>query len=175
MVKKLFFILSFVLPVALASNGQSTNQVHFPKAGFSIAPLEEPPGQSPQQVLMMFLPVTKSFAPNVNVQIQPYAGTIDEYVALSVDQFKSMGLKLSYQKAVGKSAVALEYTGEMKGKPLHWYARAEKSVANVYLVTATASEEQWSAVATQLKTCVDSFRCESGGQGTAPNAVAPSP
>jgi hypothetical protein len=173
--KKLLFILSCLLLVALAGNGQTTNQMHFPKAGFSIAPLEEPPGQSPQQVLMMFLPVTKSFAPNVNVQIQPYTGTIDEYVALSLDQFKGMGLKLSYQKAVGKSAVALEYTGEMKGKPLHWYARAEKSGANVYLVTATASEEQWGNVATQLKTCVDSFRCDDSEKGAAPNTVAPSP
>ncbi|HEV7926207.1 MAG TPA: hypothetical protein VGR14_12675 [Verrucomicrobiae bacterium] len=160
--KKLLYVLSFVLAVAFASDGQTTNQLHFSKSGFTIAPLDEPPGQSPQQVLMMFLPATKSFAPNVNVQIQPYAGTIEDYVTLSLEQFKSMGLKLSSQKAVGKSAVTLEYTGEMKGKPLHWYARAEKSGDKIYVATATASEEQWGTVATQLKTCVDSFRCENG-------------
>jgi hypothetical protein len=173
--KRLFFVLSFVLPAALASHAQTTNQLHFPKSGFSIAPLEEPPGQSPQQVLMMFLPATKSSAANVNVQIQPYVGAIEDYMKHSLEQFKSMGLKLSYQKAVGKSAVTIEYTGQMKGKPLHWYARAEKSGDKIYVATATASEEQWGALAAQLKTCVDSLRCESGEQGAASNAVAPSP
>jgi len=43
----------------------------------------------PQQALMMFLPVTDGFAANVNVQIQPYAGTIEDYTALSLQQFKS--------------------------------------------------------------------------------------
>jgi hypothetical protein len=174
MMKKLFFVFSFVLLVALASNGQTTNHLHFPKAGFSIAPLEAPPGQSPQQALMMFLPVTESFAPNVNVQIQPCLGTMDEYIALSLEQFKSQGLKVAQQKALGKSAVVFEYTGEMRSRQLHWYSRAEKSGGTVYVVTATATDQQWSTLASRLKTCVDSFRCDNGEPGTAPNAVVPS-
>lgn len=172
--KKLFFVFALVLPLASASSGQTTNQLHFTKAGFSIAPLEAPPGETSQQVLMMFLPVTDKFAPNVNVQIQPYAGTIAEYIALSLEEFKRMGLKLSQQKSLGKSAVVFEYAGKLKGQPYHWYARAEKSGGKVYLVTAAATDEQWSTVASQLKTCVDSFRCDSGEPGTTPNEVAPS-
>jgi hypothetical protein len=170
MIKKLFLLSSSIF-LALTSHGQPTNRLHFPTTGFSIAPLEAPPGESPQQALMMFLPVMDGFSANVNVQIQPYVGAIDEYLALSLQQFKTAGLKLLQQKTPGKSVAVFEYTGEVKGRLLHWYARAEKSAGKVYLVTAAAPDEQWSRVADKLKACVDSFRCDSGEQGAAPNTA----
>lgn len=173
MIKKLFFLSSSIFLAALTSHGQPTNRLHFPITGFSIAPLEAPLGQSPHQALMMLLPQTDGFSASVNVQIQPYTGTIDEYLALSLQQFKSAGLKLLQQKTPGKSVAVFEYTGEMEGQVLHWYARAEKAAGKVYLVTATAADEQWSKVSAQLKVCVDSFRCDSGEKGVAPNAAPP--
>src|SRR5689334_20919211 len=85
--------ISLLLALGMMAAGwtaaaQSTNQLHFPLAGFSIAALEEPPGTSPQQALMMFLPATDSFAANVNVQIQPYSGSMEDYIALTLDQVK---------------------------------------------------------------------------------------
>lgn len=170
---KLMFLSSSIFLAVLTIHGQPTNRLHFPTTAFSIAPLEAPLGESAQQVLMMFLPVTDGFSANVNVQIQPYDGTIDEYLALSLSQFKTAGLKLLQQKTPGKSVVVFEYTGEMQGRLLHWYARAEKTAGKVYLVTATAADEQWSKVAARLKVCVDSFRCDGGEQGAAPNAAPP--
>jgi hypothetical protein len=122
---------------------------------------------------MMFLPVADGFAASVNVQIQPYGSTIDDYLALSVRQCETAGFKLLQQKNTDKSVAMLEYSGEMQGRLLHWYARAEKSAGKVYLVTATAADEQWSKVAPQLKACVDSFRCDSGEHGAPPNAAPP--
>jgi len=111
---------------------------------------------------MMFLPVSDGFTANVNVLIQPYIGTIEEYVALTLDQFKNAGIKVLQQKTTAKSVAIFEYSGEMQGQAVHWYARAEKSGARVYLVTATAARAQWNKEAARLKACVDSFRCGSG-------------
>jgi hypothetical protein len=150
-------MLAFSLPAA-----DSTNRLHFPVTGFSIAPLEGVAGETTRQVLMMFLPPNGNFAGNVNVQIQPYNGTIDEYMALTQKQFKDAGVKVIEQKKVGKSVVVFEYSGELQGQSLHWYARAEKSAGHVYLATATAAEQQWAKQGAQLKACVDSLRCERG-------------
>lgn len=158
---KLILLFTSLFLATAVSHAQSTNRLRFSVAGFSIASLEiAPGGKTPQQALIMCLPASDGFAPNVNVQIQPFADTIEAYVKVSLEQFTKAGLKLTEQKPLSKSAVLLEYGGEMQGKTLHFYARAEKSGDNVYLVTATATEEQWARTSTQLKACVDSFRCE---------------
>ena len=118
---------------------------------------------------MMFLPAVDGFAANVNVQIQPYPGTIQDYVALSVKQCDTAGFKVLQQKATEKAAAVIEYTGQMQGRQLHWYARAEKSAGKVYIATATAADEQWSKLAPQLKAVVDSLRCGIGEPGAAPH------
>ena len=171
--KQLFLSLPIFLS-AFVSPGQSTNRLNFPAAGFSIAPLEVAPGQSPQQALIMFLPVTEGFAANVNVQIQPYTGTMEEYVALTFKQFKTVHVKVLEQKTT-KSVARFEYAGEMQqgGRSLHWYARAEKSGDSVFLVTATAAPSQWNKESARLKSCVDSFRCDGGSVSGGPNAAPP--
>ena len=162
MIKKLFFVSAALLLAATAGQAQSTNRLHFPVAGFSIASLEAPPKQkdAQQPVLLMFLPASEGFSPNVNILIQPHEGTIEEYLALTLNQFKSAGLKVITQKTVGKGAVTIEYSGATEGQAMHCYARAEKSGGKVYLITATSTEGQWSTTATPLKACVDSFRLD---------------
>src|SRR5262249_33941952 len=148
---------SSLLLAAVTSHGQSTNRLHFPTAGFSISTLETTPGQDTQQALMMLLPPSSGFAANVNVQVQPYADTMDDYLAFTLKQCKSAGLKMVQVQTTGKLLIVFEYSGEMEGRKLHWYARAEKSGEHVYLATATATEEQWSKLSDQLKACVDSM------------------
>jgi hypothetical protein len=145
-------------------DAQSTNTpLHFPLQGFSIAALEETPGTAQQQALMMFLPSAHGFQANVNVLIQPYAGTMDNYVAATLEQMSKSGFKL-LQKTVADKTAVFEYTGEMQGLTLHWYVRVEKSGARIYVATATATDQQWEKVAARLKACVDSFRCDTGQQ-----------
>lgn len=164
----------FLMTLALSLPAvDSTNRLYFPVTGFSIAPLETPPGEHTCQALMMFLPATGNFAGNVNVQVQPYRGTFEEYTTLTLNQFKDAGVKLIAQKKAGNSGVVMEYTGVMQGRALHWYARAEKAGDHVYLATATATEQDWARQGPQLKTCVDSLRCESREPVAAPNAALP--
>src|SRR5437016_8997831 len=126
MTKNPFCAIALAMLLISAGASESTNRLKFPAAGFSIAPLDSPPGNATYQALLMCLPPTENFAGNVNVQIQPYNGTLDEYMTLTSSQFKSAGLKVVEQKRLAKSVAAFEYYGEMQGKSLHWYARAEK-------------------------------------------------
>ena len=156
----LSIIVSSVLFTAFAVGSETTNRMHFPLSGFSIAPLEAPLEKASQKSIMMFLPAKGDFAANVNVQIQPYDGSINDYSALSSKQFASAGFKLIRPAEPKGASVIFEYTGKMEGRALHWYARAEKAKDRVYLVTATAPEGDWAALASKLKACVDSFSCD---------------
>lgn len=157
--KQTVILLLTMLGLSLSA-AESTNRLSFPVAGFSIAPLEVPPAKNIWQPLAMALPATGNFAGNVNVQIHPYGGTIEEYTALSLKQFKDAGVHVIEQKKAGSSGVTFEYSGELQGRLIHFYARAEKGADHVYLATAATTEQEWPRQRAQLKTCVDSLRCE---------------
>ena len=164
----------FLTTIALSmSAADSTVRLRFPVTGFSIAPLEVAPGDKTCQALVMFLPATGDFAGNVNVQIQPYSGTIEEYTTLTLNQFKNASVKVIEQRKTGKSGVVFEYNGELQGRALHWYARAEKTGGHVYLATATATEEEWAGQGAKLRNCVDSLRCEGSESIPAPSTSQP--
>jgi len=162
-------IAAFVLP-ALAEEG--ANRLHFKVAGFSIQPLEAAPTEIGSQVLVMSLPPSEGFAPYVNIQIQPYSGSMDEYIKLSQEHFKTAGWTVISQGRPGKSSVLFEFKGFVQAQPMHWYARAERMAGRIYLATATATENQWSEEGEVLKRCVASFKCENGDKIAAPNAAS---
>jgi hypothetical protein len=145
--------LGFMLQVPLMAGSADFSQY-----GFQIDTLEGKVGTSPAQVVMMFLPASEGFAPNVNVQIQPFSGMLKDYVALSKKQFDEMKLKVINEQAKGDQEWTVEYSGPMQGLQLHWYARAVLGNQKVFLVTATANEAQWAKVADQLRKNVDSFK-----------------
>ena len=108
---------------------------------------------------MMSLAPTEQFSPNVNVLIQPYQGSMADFLVLSRKQFKEMNLTIVRDETVGAAHV-FEYKGTMMNRQLHWYARMQASRGFVYLATATAQETQWKDVSDRLKTCVDSLKTE---------------
>jgi hypothetical protein len=161
---KIFTALTLAVIFALSCfAGEADTRLQFKTNGFSIAPLECVSDTTPYQPVMMFLPATEAFAPNVNVQIQPYDGTLKDFVALSQQQFKAGGFTVLKEKMT-EATVAWEYSGMLQGRKLHWYARALQKKNKIYLVTATATESQWVTVSAKLKNCVDSFRIEDGEQ-----------
>lgn len=129
----------------------------FEEAGFSIKALDAPPGTAGAQPLTMLLPASDGFSANVNVQIQPYNGSLAQYKNLSDAQFKQFGFKPLISK-VSNGSVIFEYTGSMSGKTLHWYSRGYKKGDFVYLVTATAQAANWQKTKNKLMSVVDSFR-----------------
>lgn len=158
----LLLLAAFALPFSAGEEPEA--RLHFQANGFSIAPLEGTTDAALYQAVTMFLPASEAFAPNVNVQIQPYNGSIKEYADLSRQQFKSSKLSVVSEKT-SQTSVVWEYSGTLQGRSLHLYAKAELGKGKVYLVTATATESQWKTVAAKLKACVDSFARESDKQG----------
>ncbi len=173
MMKRIILSSLVCLTVVLmipAAHGQSARVLHFPSAGFAIAPLDSAPGDTMVQPLIMCLPAREGFAANVNVQIQPYKGKLDDYSSLTVAQLKTSGLTLLQYKAAGKSAAIYEYSGTTQGRVLHYYQRAEKCGDSVYLTTATAADDQWAELGPRLKACVDSCHPDAAAQRTATSA-----
>ncbi|MCC6673381.1 MAG: hypothetical protein IT458_20150 [Planctomycetes bacterium] len=146
-------LLASVFAVARAP----ADRLAFPAAGFAIAALDSAPSKESTQILLMSLPPSAGFAPNVNVQIQPCAEGVQAYLALSKKQFEQMGLELVAESKPSASAITMEYQGELQGRKLHCYARAVQKGGSIYLATGTALQSQWDKVGAELKACVDSL------------------
>lgn len=148
---------AILLATSLLVSFAHAETLEFPKAGFSIDSLDLSPTSGMIQPIQMFLPANNGFAANVNVQVQAYSGTIQEYKELSEGQFKQMGLKLLSSKEE-KNSISLEYMGAMQGLSLHWYAKAFKKGNHVYLITATDSHADWEKNKEKLISNVNSFK-----------------
>lgn len=151
------FAMSIAAPVLATPNN---SRFTYRPAGFSIEPLSGDPSATNWQIVMMFLPPSEGFAPNVNVLIQPNDKPIDHYIAITLAELKQMGMAVVGSKKVNETIAQFEYTGRLNGRDLHFYAKAFKKGDQVYLVTATSKKTQWAAHADELKRCVDSFKLE---------------
>ena len=145
-----------VLAMAATSTTNPAERLVFKDSGFSIAPLDAPRKETGQVVAMFFPDATDMIDPGVSVQAQQYAGTIEEYTALSNKQIENANWKVLANKAI-KDGHVWEYTGVSQDNRMHWYAKAMSKAGMVYAVTAGATEKQWNAVGSKLKACVDSF------------------
>lgn len=146
-----------LLIITLFSFPAFASTLVFEDAGFQIDSLDAPPGPAGSQPLMMLLPAEDGFAPNINVQVQPYADSISEYKKLSESQFVQLNLKVIRAELAGDTAI-FEYSGTMGQNLLHWYAKAMKKGSFIYLVTATSPQSNWPKHKAKLVSVVDSFK-----------------
>jgi len=159
MTKSHIVLIGVALFGAVFNATATATTIDLPQYGFTIKALDAPPStQAATTALMTFLPVSDGFAPNVNVNIQPYSGSMTSYVAMSKDQFKQMNWTIVVEKQNGENEWIVEYTGPLQGNDLHFYARAVGYNGKVYLVTATAKKTQWGSVSGPLRNAVDSFK-----------------
>lgn len=149
--KKLLILLTLVSSFAQAET------INFKETGFSINALDQAPSAAGGTPLQMFLPPSNGFSANVNVQIQPYPGSMAEYIELSKSQLKQMGLQIIDMSISGDEAI-FEYNGNMNGMHLHFYAKAVKKGSLFYLATATDLATQWHVNKGKLKNAVASFK-----------------
>jgi len=164
---------SLLFLASLTAHPEGSERLRFKINRFSIKPLEGQSDSTVHQPLVMMLPPSQGFAPNVNVQIQPYRGSLDDYTALSKSQFKAAKWTLIKEQKLGEDTVVFELSGAMQGRRLHWFIRAQKRGAKVYLVTATATRGQWPKLSRKLIACVSSFKLEAGQPGAAGDADKP--
>ncbi|MBV8214599.1 MAG: hypothetical protein JOZ08_15410 [Verrucomicrobia bacterium] len=150
-------LATFVSFSICSQSGAAT--IDLPLYGFQIDALDAAPDASdPTTVIQTFLPATDGFAPNINVQIQPYTGTMKDYATVSKSQFEQMKWKVISDEQSGDNEWNIEYSGTFEGADLHFYARAVYTNGKVYLITATAKESQWTTVNGTLRKHVASFK-----------------
>ena len=134
--------------------------LQFPKYGFSVDSLDAPPTEPSTMALVLFLPATDEFAPNVNVIIQGPIDSLAQFVELSKQQFKDLDYNIVSEDSTSESEWSVEYSGAAPQGKLHWFSRAIFKDRRVYLVTATALERQWSDTSEQLRNCVNSLKLD---------------
>jgi hypothetical protein len=106
---------------------------------------------------IFYLPAADGFAANVNVQIQAFDGTIEDYQKISEGQFREAKLNITTSE-VKAGVFRTEYSGKLENYDLHWYARAVKKGGRVYLVTGTALNKRWKTEGQILIHSVESFK-----------------
>jgi hypothetical protein len=149
------------------SSRSAAATIDLPLYGFQIDALDAAPdASSPTTVIQTFLPATDGFAPNINVQIQPYTGTIKDYATTSKSQFERVKWKVVSDQQPNDNEWNVEYTGSFQGSDLHFYARAVSANGKVYLITATAKESQWATVGDTLLKHLQSFKLTPQAPGT---------
>ncbi len=159
MTKPQIALIGAALYTAAIFTSATAATIDLPQYGFTIEALDAPPSATTATTaLMTFLPAAEGFAPSINVNIQPYPGSITSYITMSKDQFKHMNWTIAAEKQNGESEWIVEYTGPMQGNDFHFYARAVANKGKVYLVTATAKETQWNSVSGLLRKAVDAFK-----------------
>src|SRR5690554_7551531 len=99
----MYKLLLFV--TLLSINTVFADELVFKQAGFSIDVLDRAPTAEGAQPLQMFLAPVDGFAANVNVQIQPYAESLQDYKKLSDAQFEEFGLKVISSVKIGRAHV----------------------------------------------------------------------
>jgi len=149
-----------VLLLLTLAAATSASALDFPLSGFQIKALDVAKGSTPTSPLVMCLPPSDGFAPNVNVTIQPFPGTLGDYITVSKDEFAQVKWNVVAESRPDDKTWTVEYADPSPENPLHFYARAVTSGKYVYLVTATAKESQWKTVESQLRQCVDSFKAK---------------
>ncbi len=149
-------ITALALSLPLAADEPA--RLEFKANGFSIEAIEET-SEATMQVLIMTLPPADGFTPNVNVQVQPYDGTLEDYLALSKTQFVQVKFK-ELKTETKDDRCVLEYTGTVQGRLLHFYSVAKKRGNKIVLVTATAAQAQWLKVSPKLIHCADSLKID---------------
>jgi len=153
----------------------------FPNYGFRINPFEAGTVYPVSPAMQMFLPAMPlpsnprlTFSPNVFVQVQPFVGTMKDYIAQSTQSMEDAGYIIRGQISSSADEWSLEYIAVLNGVAMHWYAKAIHSGYRVYYAAGGVPDELWTALADPIKACVNSFDVT----GTAPEikyTPAPAP
>lgn len=149
--KSILTLIISVLIINLKCYGESihTNEI------FSI----KPPTlrQSDEGLALVFYsPSGGKFSPNVNVLIQSFDGTMEEYYEKSRDQIKALKFQ-TIKSSFENNQAYFEYIGKLENNQMHFYQKYVKNGKKFYVVTATILEIDWENKKTELIKSVNSF------------------
>ena len=134
-----------------------------PHYGSQLKDLDALIEKAPGKTLFIKADETGRVSANINIQIQPFTGTMKEYMDVSRAQFEQMfekGWKIVSEKQDGEKEWSCELTGTAKGREYHFYARAVRGESKVYLITATSLQAEWESVGEKMRRHVDAFKAK---------------
>ncbi|MEN3368359.1 MAG: hypothetical protein V7609_502 [Verrucomicrobiota bacterium] len=134
-----------------------------PHYGSQLQDLDALIEKAPGKTLFIKVDETGRVSANINIQIQPFTGTMKEYMDASRAQFEQLfekGWNIVSEKQDGEKEWSCELTGTAKGKDYHFYARAVRQGSKVYLITATSLQEDWGSVGEKMRRHVDAFQAK---------------
>ena len=146
-----------------AFSALSAAESDLPHYGAQLKDLDALIEKEPGKTLFIKADETGKVSANINIQIQPFTGTMKEYMDVSRAQFEQMfekGWKILSEKQDGEKEWSCELTGTAKGKAYHFYARAVRQGSKVYLITATALQEQWGSFGEKMRRYVNAFKTQ---------------
>lgn len=148
---KLIISISIFL-IAIKCIGQNTHTNDI----FSITPPKIKKSDE-GMVLAFYLPSVNKFAGNINVIIQTFDGTMEEYYGKSRDQIKTFKFQI-IKTSFEKNQAFFEYTGKLADNQLHFYQMYVKNGNKFYVATATALDIDWENQKSELINSVNSFK-----------------
>ena len=134
-----------------------------PHYGAQLKDLDALIDKEPGKTLFIKADETGRGSANINIQIQPFAGTMKDYTDTSKAQFEQIfekGWKILSEKQDGEKQWSCELAGTLKGKEYHFYARAVREGSKVYLITATAPQDEWGSLGEKMRRHVDAFKTQ---------------
>jgi len=135
---------------------EKSGVISLPQLKITMSSLNEAGYQNNQPIIMNFLPGSQQFSPNINLVIQEYGDGLDSYKKLTDDQLASIGIA-AIQSKVEKGTYTLEYESDNNGVMLHMLTIVKARANKVYLVTATATVEQWNSNKAELTRVANSL------------------
>ena len=149
------------LAVISAFSSLAAAEVNLPYYGWRLKQLEEIIKKSSDSAMQINVGEPVEFQANINVMIQPFPGTMKEYIDLSyreLDKLFEKKWKVLSEKQNGEEEWGCEYTGTKDGEVYQFYSRAVKDEARIFLITATALQKQWGRLGETMRRQVNSFK-----------------
>jgi hypothetical protein len=148
------------LPAQVSASEDVVSTYNDPTYGFALNAPDF--GSAIPVIPVMFTgPAKDGFSSNVNVLIGPAKTTRKEYEEGTVAQFKQRGWRIRSMEELeisGRDAVRMEYEGTGSGRALRFLAVTVIGVDRVFVVTCTATVEDFPAQEAHFRKCLDSFK-----------------
>lgn len=151
------------LAVISAFSSLAAAEAELPYYGWRLKDLEPLIKKAPSQAVVIMVGEPVKFHANINIMIQPFPGTMKDYMDLSRGEFQKLfekKWKVLWEKQNGENEWICESTGTKGGEAYQFYSRAVKDEARIFLITATALQTQWGSLGEKMRRQVDSFKTD---------------
>ncbi|MFV0481874.1 MAG: hypothetical protein ACK5LP_07810 [Campylobacteraceae bacterium] len=131
--------------LALVASFANAKKLDFSDYGFVINNPEVSKNEKVRQPVIIFLnPTDPRYTPNINIQVQDFNSTIEEYEKISQETLQQVGGTL-INKSINRKVLVIEYKIKHGEAEVHYYARAvlDAKTNTIYLATGSVLDSEW--------------------------------